>query len=54
MTIDEYMHALERAWGHALPGREAVERDELQRALCRLLETHEVEPRQSARRFDYV
>jgi len=27
MTIDEYMRTLERAWGHALPGREAIARD---------------------------
>jgi hypothetical protein len=38
MTIDEFMRTLERAWGHALPGYEAVERDEMQRALWRLLE----------------
>jgi hypothetical protein len=30
---------------HALPGREAVERDEMQRALRRLLEAHEPRPR---------
>jgi hypothetical protein len=24
MTIDEYMHALERAWSHALPGPTSV------------------------------
>jgi hypothetical protein len=28
---------LERAWGHALPGHEAADRDEMQRALRRLL-----------------
>jgi hypothetical protein len=26
-TIDEIAHALEAAWTHALPGREAVQRD---------------------------
>jgi hypothetical protein len=41
MTINEFMRKLERAWGHALPGHEAVERHEMQRALRRLLEAHE-------------
>jgi hypothetical protein len=45
MTIDEFMRTLERAWEHALPGHEAVERDEMQRALRRLLEAHEPRPR---------
>jgi hypothetical protein len=44
MDIDAYMRTLERAWAHALPGREAADRDELQRALRRLLEAHERAP----------
>jgi hypothetical protein len=51
MTIDDFMRELEHAWGHALPGHEATIRDELQRALRRLLEAHAREPR-PRRRFD--
>jgi hypothetical protein len=43
MTIDEFMIALEQAWGHALPGHEAADRDELLRGLRRLIEAREVE-----------
>jgi hypothetical protein len=45
MTIDEFMRTLERAWGHALPAHEVVERDEMQRELRRLLEAYEPRPR---------
>jgi hypothetical protein len=45
MTIDDFMHALERAWACATPGREAVERDHVLRELRRRLEA---EPRPSA------
>ena len=38
MKIDEFMYALEAAWSHALPGREAVERDHVLRELWRLLQ----------------
>jgi hypothetical protein len=49
MDIVELMHALERAWGHALPGHEAAERDAVLRELQRrLLETHERAPRPRA------
>jgi hypothetical protein len=44
-TIEEFMHAIEAAWVRALPGHEAADRDELQRALRRLLEA---EPRTRA------
>jgi hypothetical protein len=37
MKIDEFMYALEAAWSHALPGREAVERDHVLREVWRLL-----------------
>jgi hypothetical protein len=45
MDINEFMHAIDDAAAHALPGRIAVDRDELLRALRRLLE---IEPRSSA------
>ena len=38
MGIVELMHALEGAQAHALPGREAVERDAVLRALWRKLQ----------------
>jgi hypothetical protein len=38
MQVDEIMHALERAQAHAYPGREAVERDSVLRALLQLLQ----------------
>jgi len=38
MDIDDLVHALENAFPHAYPGREAVERYEMLRALRRLLE----------------
>jgi hypothetical protein len=38
MKIDEVMHELERAQAHAYPGREAVERDSVLRALWQLLQ----------------
>ena len=41
MTIDEFMHALERARAHALPGHEAVG-DHVLRELRRLLEQREM------------
>jgi hypothetical protein len=37
MTIDDFMRALERAWRDVMPGHEAADRDEMQRALRRLL-----------------
>jgi hypothetical protein len=43
MTIDQFMQALERAWSHAVPGREAATRDAL---LCELHRRLEHEPRQ--------
>jgi hypothetical protein len=45
MTIDQFMCAIETAWAHALAGHEAADRDELHRALRRLLDH---EPRPSA------
>jgi hypothetical protein len=45
MDIDQFMRAIEDVSAHALPGRIAVDRDELLRELRRLLE---VEPRSSA------
>jgi hypothetical protein len=45
MMIDQFMRAIEDAAAHALPGRIAVDRDELLRELRRLLE---YEPRPSA------
>jgi hypothetical protein len=41
LTIDDYMHAIERAWDRAYPGREAAERDHVLRELRRLLEARE-------------
>jgi hypothetical protein len=38
MQTAEFMRALERAWSHALPGHEAVERDAVLRELWRLLQ----------------
>ena len=48
MDIVELMHALENAFTHAYPGREAVERDEMLRAARRLLEARACEPRRRA------
>jgi hypothetical protein len=45
MDIEQFMHAIEAASAHALRGRIAVDRDELHRALRRLLDH---EPRESA------
>ena len=36
MKIDEVMRELERAWQHALPGRQSCERDAVLRELHRL------------------
>jgi hypothetical protein len=38
MKIDEVLYELERAQAHAYPGREAVERDAVLRALWRELQ----------------
>jgi hypothetical protein len=38
MTIEDYTRALERAWTHALPGREVAERDAVLREWQRRLE----------------
>jgi hypothetical protein len=38
MQIDEFMRTLESAWSHAVPGREAVERDHVLRQLWRELQ----------------
>ena len=48
ITIEEFMIALEQAWGHALPGHEAADRDEMLRELRRLIEAREVAPRTPA------
>jgi hypothetical protein len=45
MDIVELMHALENAFTHAYPGREAAERDAVMRELRRLVEAHERGPR---------
>jgi hypothetical protein len=45
IDIDDFQRAIEDASAHALPGRIAVNRDELHRELRRLLE---IEPRESA------
>jgi hypothetical protein len=45
MNVDDFMQAIENASAHALPGRIAVDRDELLRALRRVLDH---EPRASA------
>jgi hypothetical protein len=38
MDIDKVAHTLERAQAHALPGREAAERNVVLRELCRKLQ----------------
>jgi hypothetical protein len=48
VDIVELMHALESAYNHALPGREAVERDAMLRELRRLLEQRAHAPRRRA------
>jgi hypothetical protein len=48
LTTDDFMHAIENALGRALPGREAVARDEVLCELRRLIEAREAEPRACA------
>jgi hypothetical protein len=38
MDVARILHELERAWSHALPGREAAERDSVLRELWRLVQ----------------
>ena len=52
--IDAYMRALEDAWSHALPGREAAERDAALRELQRRLEARERAPARSPARLRLV
>jgi hypothetical protein len=44
MDIDEIAHALESAFAHAYPGREAADRNDVMRAARRLLDARECAP----------
>jgi hypothetical protein len=39
ITTDDFARTIELAWAHARPGHQATDRDELFRAMHRLLET---------------
>jgi hypothetical protein len=49
VDIVELMHALESAYNHALPGREAVERDAMLREIWRSLQAEKPTVREPIR-----